>query len=62
MVICNKNKIRRENQSANDIVLRWLYFDGRKGDTMVTHTLHVKQYRKIQKEEHISRLQEPDSN
>lgn len=48
-------------QSGNDIILRGIYFDVRKDDTMVTHTLHAKRYLKLQKGEHISLAQELDS-
>lgn len=48
-------------QCDRDIIIRGLYFDDRKGDTLVMKTIHEKQ-NKVVKEEHISLIQESESN
>lgn len=68
-LVIDKNKLRREKtrlrnslQNSVDVILRGLYFDGRKDDTLVVEIMHSKNFRKLVKEEHISLIQQPRSN
>lgn len=66
-LVIDRNKVRRAKKARTDLQhvseviepLESIYFDGRKDTTRVRHgSNHVK----IVKEEHISIIQEPDSN
>ena len=64
-----KTKIRREKEKVVKKIekdssrekLKSLYFDGRKDDTKIQTKIENKFYRTIQKEEHITLLEEPGS-
>ena len=67
--VVDKSKIRRERartrsslkDSESNIILRGLYFDGRKDNTLFVEAEGSKRFRRVMKEEHIALLQEPGS-
>lgn len=67
--VIDKNKIRRgKTQNRNFLqcqsieeALHGLYFDGRKDETIVIKEINSKRFRKTEKEDHYSLIQEPGS-
>ncbi|KAF2886396.1 hypothetical protein ILUMI_19776 [Ignelater luminosus] len=69
-VVIDKSKIRREIQKARKILLevesvavvKAIYFDGRKDNTIVQEKVGAKMYSRVVKEKHISIIHEPDGD
>lgn len=69
-LVVDKSKIRREKGKRRNTIksvkefdlVKAIYFDGRKDNTLVQEKIGSKMYRKVVKEEHISIIHEPGGN
>ncbi|KAF2878749.1 hypothetical protein ILUMI_27424 [Ignelater luminosus] len=68
LLVIDKSKIRRKKQKARKIleevesvaVVKAIYFDGLKNNTIVQEEVGARMYRRVVKEEHISIIHDPD--